>query len=154
MKKVITLILMFLLLTEISYSQNIKYTNGSTIYIYQDSTLIGKMPVEHFMENFKNSKHYVEMMDAQKNNRLVVTASTPVVIQTETKEVTYSTTFKVYWQNEKSENINFIEVSAKIEILNPESSLPQWRITYRNIAEFAVIPSILLNVILIILLIL
>jgi len=154
MKKIITAILVLLLLTEISYSQNLKYTNGNTIYIYQDSTLIGKMPVEHFMQNFKNSKYYVEMMDAQKNNRLVVTAPTPVVIQTVTKEVTYSTTFKIYWQNEKSENINFVEVSANIEILNPESSLPQWRITYRNIAEFAVIPSILLNVILVLLLIL
>lgn len=154
MKKIITAILVLLLLTEISYSQNLKYTNGNTIYIYQDSTLIGKMPVEHFMQNFKNSKYYVEMMDAQKNNRLVVTASTPVVIQTVTKEVTYSTTFKIYWQNEKSENINFVEVSANIEVLNPESSLPQWRITYRNIAESAVIPSILLNVILVLLLIL
>lgn len=154
MKKIITAILVLLLLTEISYSQNLKYTNGNTIYIYQDSTLIGKMPVEHFMQNFKNSKYYVEMMDAQKNNRLVVTAPTPVVIQTVTKEVTYSTTFKIYWQNEKSENINFVEVSANIEVLNPESSLPQWRITYRNIAESAVIPSILLNVILVLLLIL
>jgi hypothetical protein len=115
------------------------------IYIQQYNKITGKLTPDQFAILVKASENYMSIMEAQNNDRVSI-----IVLEEPSKisDNKYQTKIKIIWKNEKGEEINFVTSIMYLTITNNKEDLPEWRITYRNVAEYCV--PILLIVIFII----
>lgn len=141
MKKII-LSLCILIIPSIGFSQFIEVVDKNTV--------VGRLSIESLEKLVEASEKYKDIMEAQKNNRLSISLLDAV---RETKVIgQYKTKIKISWFNDKGKEVNYITLDVILNIDNQsEANIPQWRIQYRNVAEYGFPVSLLLILIAILL---
>lgn len=141
MKKLI-LSLCILIIPSICFSQFIEVVDKNTV--------VGRLSIESLEKLVEASGKYKDIMEAQKHNRLTISLLDAV---RETNIIgQYKTKIKISWFNDKGKEINYITVNVLLNIDNQsEATIPQWRIQYRNVAEYGFPISLLLILIAILL---
>ncbi len=112
------------------------YSGDTNIYIYQGGVKIGSYTKEEFIRLIKGYEHYTEIMNAQANDRLVVSImDTPY--KTGKVKNEYSAKFRISWENSSHVEINYLIIESLVTI--PEegggAAIPEWRVMYRDISE-------------------
>ncbi len=140
MKKLI--ILCMLIIPSVGFSQFIEVVDKNTV--------VGRLSIESLEKLVEASEKYKDIMQAQKHNRLTISLLNAV---RETNIIgQYKTKIKISWFNDKGKEINYITVNVLLNIDNQsEATIPQWRIQYRNVAEYGFPISLLLILIAILL---
>jgi hypothetical protein len=120
------------------------------IEVVDKNTVVGRLSIESLEKLVEASEKYKDIMQAQKHNRLTISLLNAV---RETNIIgQYKTKIKISWFNDKGKEINYITVNVLLNIDNQsEATIPQWRIQYRNVAEYGFPISLLLILIAILL---
>lgn len=110
--------------------------SDNNIYIYQYGSRIGMYTKEEFINLLKGYNQYKEIMEAQSENRVVVSLiDTPY--KTGSTKNEYTAKFRVVWENKEKTEINYLVIESIVTI--PEETngvfLPAWRVVYRDISE-------------------
>ena len=108
----------------------------NNIYIYQYGSRIGMYTKEEFINLLKGYNQYKEIMEAQSDNRVVVSLiDTPY--KTGSTKNEYTAKFRVVWENKEKTEINYLVIESIVTL--PEETngvfLPAWRVVYRDISE-------------------
>lgn len=137
------LILIILFIPSLLFSQDF-------VKVYDKDKHVGNLSIESLELLVEASEKYKEIIEAQKNNRVIIEVLDEVV---ETKIIgQYKTRIKIIWYNDSGKEINYIITKVLLNIDNQsESQIAQWRIQYRNVAEFGFPVSLLLIIIAILL---
>lgn len=141
MKKLI-IILCMLIIPSVCFSQFIEVVDKNTV--------VGRLSIESLEKLVEASEKYKDIMQAQKHNRLTISLLDAV---RETNIIgQYKTKIKISWFNDKGKEINYITINVLLNIDNQsEATIPQWRIQYRNVAEYGFPISLVLILIAILL---
>jgi hypothetical protein len=128
------------------------FPKSSDVVITQDNRVIGKLTSSQFELLVQAADNYQEIMLAQKENRV----SIQIISDIEKTSVPgqYKAVLKIQWLNSKNEEINFVSSVMFLTIDNPnDTSVTEWKILYRDIAEIGFpLSSVLLILIIIVLL--
>ena len=105
----------------------------NNIYITQYDKVIGKFSPTQFEVLIKGASKYEEIMLAQKEEKVSIIC---YEMKATDNKGEYKTTVRIIWLDQNNKEVNFIESELILNIDNDASqNIPQWRITYRNIAE-------------------
>ena len=150
-KRMIVIFTLFVLVTLIWSCSLLGADNN--IYIYQYGSRIGMYTKEEFVNLLKGYNQYKDIMEAQSDNRVVVSLiETPY--KTGSTKNEYTAKFRVVWENKEKTGINYLIIESIVTI--PEETggvfLPAWRVVYRDISEIGFpVSSVLMIICMIIL---
>ena len=127
MKKLIIAIMLLICFTGLLQAKS------NDIVIYQNDTAIGRMTPDQYENLVIGAEQYVELMTAQKENR--VTIESGKIVASEVEGI-YTTNIKIIWKDKEGRELNYIVANLNLNIDNDKSKgLPEWRIIYRDVAE-------------------
>ena len=127
MKKLIIAIMLLICFTGLLHAKS------NDIVIYQNDTAIGRMTPDQYENLVIGAEQYVELMTAQKENR--VTIESGKIVASEVEGI-YTTNIKIIWKNKEGYEFNYVVSELTLNIDNDKSKgLPEWRIIYRDVAE-------------------
>jgi len=127
MKKLIIAIMLLICFTGLLHAKS------NDIVISQNGIAIGRMTPDQYENLVIGSEQYVELMLAQKENRVTIECDKVVASKI---DGLYTTNIKIIWKDKEGRELNYIVANLNLNIDNDKSKgLPEWRIIYRDVAE-------------------
>lgn len=143
LKNSLLTILLIIILPSFIFAKN--PMQGEEVDIYYKNIYYGSLKKEHFVAMVKASNAYAELIEAEKEHRVVIILKdNPWEINTEGK--IYTTDITIVWYNRKKEKVKEIVLKAELEIPKDGSKMPVWRKIYRDVSEVGFPLSIILNI--------
>ena len=125
MKKLIIILLVILFPLNLYSKDYVNINDGDRI--------VGKLSVTSLKELVGASKNYKDIIEAQTEDRLVITTTD---IKATSIKGKYEASLKMSWKNSDGVEVNYISAVMFLKIKNENQALvPEWRLAYRDVAE-------------------